>query len=81
MAVKAIKAKRKTGRSAATRRKRTKAQEEADFEALLTRIENDPDAPLIAKDLVPLMRERAERARSGEPYLTIEQIQEELGRE
>ena len=77
MAVKAIKARQKTGRSAATRRKRTKAQAEADFEALMTRIENDPNAPLIAKEIVAVLRERD---KSGEPYLTIEQIQAELGR-
>jgi hypothetical protein len=80
MSVKAVKTKRKDG-SATAKRKRTIAQQEADFEALLTKIENDPDAPLIAKELVPLMRERRERAKQGEPYLTIEQIQEELGRE
>ncbi len=80
MSVKTVKAKKKKG-TAAAKRKRTKAQEEADFEALLIKIENDPDAPPIARALAPLIRERMKCARSGEePYLTIEQIQEELGR-
>jgi len=79
MAVKAIKAKKKNGTAA--KRKRTKAQEESDFEARLIIIENDPNAPLITRELASLLRERMERAKSGkEPYLTIEQIQEELGR-
>jgi hypothetical protein len=77
MSTKAVKAKRKNGRSAA-KRSRTKAQEAADFEALLIRIVNDPDAPAIAKGLAAL---RLERNKSGEPYLTIEQIQAELGRD
>lgn len=76
MAVKANKTKHRNGRPA-TKEKRTKAQEAADLEALLTKIENDPNAPLIAKELAALRRERD---RSGEPYLTIEQIQAELGR-
>ncbi|MGH9846628.1 MAG: hypothetical protein ACREEM_48635 [Blastocatellia bacterium] len=77
MSVKAVKAKRKNGRPAG-KDKRARAQEELDFEALMTKIENDPDAPLIAKDLVPLLRERA---KTGEPYLTIEQIMAELERD
>lgn len=76
MSVKTAKAKHKNGQAAA-KRKRTKAQEAADFEAYLTSIVNDPDAPLIAKELAAL---RLERDKSGEPYLTIEQIQAELGR-
>lgn len=78
MAVKTIKSKQKTGRSAGTKRKRTKAQEEADFEALLTRIVNDPDAPQIAKELAAL---RLKRDKTGAPYLTIEQIMAELERD
>jgi hypothetical protein len=77
MSVKTVKAKKKKGR-AAVKRKRTKAQEAADFEAYLIRIINDPDAPQIAKELAAL---RLERDKSGEPYLTIEQIQAELGRD
>ena len=76
MSTKAVKAKRKNGNQAA-KQKRTKAQQAADFEALLTRIVNDPDAPPIAKGLAAL---RLERDKSGEPYLTIEQIRAELGR-
>lgn len=76
MSTKAAKAKRKNGQPAA-RQKRTKDREAADFEAMLIRIINDPDAPLIAKELAAL---RLERDKSGEPYLTIEQIQAELGR-
>jgi len=77
MGVKAVKAKRKNGRSAG-KDKRAKAREELDVEALMTRIENDPDAPPIAKDLVSLLRERD---KTGEPYLTIEQIMAELERD
>lgn len=80
MSVKTAKTKHKNGRKngrAAIKQKRTKAQEKADYEALMTRIENDPNAPLIAKEMVALARERD---KSGEPYLTIEQIQAELGR-
>lgn len=77
MSVKTFKAKRKKGRTA-VKRKRTKAQEAADFEAYLIRIINDPDAPQIAKELAAL---RLERDKSGEPYITVEQMWEELGRE
>ncbi len=77
MIVKTVKAKKKKRRTA-VKRKRTKAQEAADFEALLTKIVNDPDAPQIAKELAAL---RLERDKSGEPYITIEQMWEELGRE
>ncbi len=80
MSVKAAKAKSKNSTSVLKRR-RAKTQEELDFEAELIRIENDPNATPMAKTLAPLMRERIELACSGEePYLTIEQIQEELGR-
>jgi hypothetical protein len=77
MSVKAVKAKRKNGRTVA-KDKRAKAREELDVEALMTKIENDPDAPAIAKELVALRRERD---KSGEPYLTIEQIMAELERD
>ncbi len=79
MSVKTVKAKKKKGTAAAKRKrmKRTKAREAADFEAYLIGIINDPNAPLIAKEMAAL---RLERDRSGEPYLTIEQVQEELGR-
>jgi hypothetical protein len=80
MSVKTVKAKKKN-RTGAAKKKRTKTQVESDFEARLISVENDPNAPLIARELAPLIRERMRRARSGEePYLTIEQIQEELGR-
>jgi len=77
MSVKTVKAKRKKG-TAAAKRKRTKAQNAAGFESLLTKIVNDPDAPQIAKELAAL---RLERDKSGEPYLTIEQIMAELERD
>lgn len=76
MVVKAVKAKRKTGRASANG-KRKKIVEELNGEDLMTQIENDPNAPLIAKELVAILRERD---KSGEPYLTIEEIQAELGR-
>jgi hypothetical protein len=76
MAVKASKTKHRNGRPAA-KGKRTKAQEDAAAERLMTKIENDPHSPPIAKEIVALLRERD---KSGEPYLTIEQIQAELGR-
>ena len=77
MAVKAVKAKRKNGHTAAKGRRKS-GLKESDVEALMTEIENDPDAPLIAKDVVAYWRVRDN---SAEPYLTIEQIQEELGRD
>ena len=77
MSVKTSKAKKRKVTTAA-KRKRTKAQVAADFEAYLIRIINDPEAPLIARELAAL---RLERDKSGEPYLTIEQIQAELGRD
>ena len=52
-------------------------QTKADAEALMAKIENDPNAPLIAKEAVAFRRQREQ---SGEPYLTIEQIMEGLGR-
>lgn len=76
MVVKAVKVKRKTGRASANG-KRKKIVEELNGEDLMTQIENDPNAPLIAKELVAILRERD---KSGEPYLTIEEIQAELGR-
>lgn len=76
MSVKANKTKPSNERPAA-KGKRTKAQEAADLEALMIKIENDPNSPLIAKEIVALLRKRD---KSGEPYLTIEQIQAELGR-
>ena len=77
MAVKTVKAKHKKVSSAVNGKAATKIQAALDYEALLTEIENDPDAPLIAKEAVAYRRIRD---RSGEPYLTIEQIQAELGR-
>lgn len=77
MSVKTVKAKRKKT-AAPAQRKRTKGQQAADFEAYLLSIINDPNAPEIAKGLAAL---RLERDKSGEPYLTIEQIQAELGRD
>lgn len=74
--VKAVKANRKNGRPT-VKRKRVKTKDELDFEAQLIEIEHDPNATPMAKALAPLLRERIE---SGEPYLTIEQIMEELGR-
>lgn len=50
---------------------------EADAEAWLLEVENDPKASPLAKELVAFIRDRA---KSGEPYLTIEQIMDELGR-
>ncbi len=76
MAMKAVKVKRKNGRPT-IKGKRTKTKEEREFEARLIKIENDPNATPMAKALAPLLRARME---SGEPYLTIEQIMEELGR-
>lgn len=76
MAIKASKTRHSNGRPA-TKGKRTKVQEKIAAEALMTKIENDPQSPLIAKEIVALLRERD---KSGEPYLTIEQIQAELGR-
>ena len=75
-AVKAAKAIRQNGQPAA-KGKRAKSKEELDYEALLTKIENDPNAPPIAKIAAAYARERD---KSGEPYLTIEQIFEQLGR-
>ena len=77
MSVKAAKAKHKNGQ-ASSERKRSKAEKIADYEALMARIENDPNAPLIAKEMVAIARQRD---KNGEPYLTIEQIQAELGRD
>ncbi|HMV48048.1 MAG TPA: hypothetical protein PLQ88_14015 [Blastocatellia bacterium] len=45
---------------------------------ILSEIENDPNAPPIAKGLVALRRKRDQ---SGEPYITIEQMWKELERE
>ena len=77
MGVKAVKVKSKNGRHT-SKAKRAPKQAEQRVEALMTKIENDPNAPLMAKELVALLRERD---KSGEPYLTIEQIQAELGRD
>jgi len=77
MSVKAVKAKRKNGRSVG-KDKRARAREELDAEALMREIENDPNAPAIARELVALRRERD---KTGEPYLTIEQIMAELERD
>jgi hypothetical protein len=77
MAVRAIKPKPKTRRGRG-RYDPMRIQTEADAEALMAEIENDPNATLMAKELVALLRERD---KSGEPYLTIEQIQAELGRD
>jgi hypothetical protein len=52
-------------------------QTKADAEALMAEIETDPHAPLIAKEAVAFRRQREQ---GDEPYLTIEQIMEELGR-
>ncbi len=76
MNTKATKAKRKNG-PAALNGSQVKTQEELDFDALLTRIENDPDAHWALKEMATLRRKRDA---SGEPYLTIEQIMAELGR-
>lgn len=50
---------------------------EADAEAWILEVENDPNASPLAKELVAFIRDRA---KSGVPYLTIEQIMAELGR-
>jgi hypothetical protein len=73
---KPVKAKRRNKRPS-VKGKRAKTKEELEYEALMTEIENDPDAPLIAKQAVAY---RLGRDKSGEPYLTIEQIFEQLGR-
>ena len=77
MAVRAIKPKTKTRRGRGKYDPR-RIQTKADAEALMAEIENDPNATLMAKELVALLRERD---KSGAPYLTIEQIQAELGRD
>ena len=77
MAVKALKASSKNGKPA-TRKTAVQKEAELAFAALLTQIENDPDAAPMAKGMVPFLRQRM---KSGEPYLTIEQIQAELGRD
>ena len=74
--VKAAKTIRQNGRPT-VKSKSAKDKEELDYEALMTKIENDPNAPPIAKIAVAYARERD---KSGEPYLTIEQIFEQLGR-
>ncbi len=84
MAVKTVKA-GKAGKAVkperngrpAVKGKPVKSSKELDYEALLTKIENDPNAPPIAKIAAAYARERD---KSGEPYLTIEQIFEQLGR-
>lgn len=76
MAVRAVKPKAKTGRKLSKYDpNRIKTAEDA--EAFLVEIENDPNATQVAKDLVAFIRKRA---KSKEPYLTIEQIMAELGR-
>ncbi len=77
MSTKAVKATRKDRRSA-MKQNRTKAQEAGDLEALLIGIINNPDAPRALKQMAVL---RLERDKSSAPYLTIEQIQAELGRD
>lgn len=74
MAVRAIKPKTRRGRG---KYDPLRIQTKEDAEALMAEIENDPNAPLIAKEAVAFRRQREQ---SGEPYLTIEQIMEELGR-
>lgn len=76
MAVKAVKAKHNNGQPA-VKGKRGKQRKAIEAEALYASIENDPNAPLIAKEVVAYRRARE---KSGEPYLTIEQLWEELGR-
>ncbi len=49
----------------------------ADAEAFMVMIENDPEASPFSKEMVAFARERD---KSGEPYLTIEEILAELGR-
>ncbi len=76
-ATKTVKAIRQNGHPVA-KGKRAKTKDELDYEALMARIENDPNAPPIAKVAAAYRRERD---KSGEPYLTIEQIFEQLGRQ
>jgi hypothetical protein len=52
-------------------------QTNEDAEAFLREIESDPNASTVAKDLVAFLRKRD---KSGEPYMTIEEIMVELGR-
>ncbi|HMX24781.1 MAG TPA: hypothetical protein PKC13_04070 [Blastocatellia bacterium] len=80
MAVSAAKAKRKNGTASANenRKKAAKAAKEMNPNTILSEIENDPNAPPIAKGLVALRRKRDQ---SGEPYITIEQMWKELERE
>jgi hypothetical protein len=77
MAVRAIKPKPKNRRGRG-KHDPMRIQTKEDAEALMAEIENDPNATPMAKELVALLRERD---KSGEPYLTIEQIQAELGRD
>lgn len=81
MGVKTIK-KRKTKPLSAVRkparRKREDAERTFDLEALLARIENDPTLSATIKEIAALRRQRDE---SGEPYLSIEQVLAEVGRD
>ena len=76
MAVKAVKTKTRN-RLVATQPP-TKALEEVNIQTWMDQVENDPNAPPIAKDVVAYWRSRD---KSGEPYLTVEEILLELGRE
>ena len=77
MAVKALKARPQNGQPAPKKTQSQKAAEMA-FEVLLAEIENDPNAAPMAKGMIPFLRQRM---KSGASYLTIEQIQAELGRD
>lgn len=74
MAVKAMQAKNKSRQLP----KRSKKQGEPDVAALYAKIENDPNAPQALKAIVEYRRKRE---KTGEPYLTIEQILAELERD
>ncbi|MBI1765423.1 MAG: hypothetical protein HYR56_28740 [Acidobacteria bacterium] len=73
---KAAKAIRQNGRPPG-KRKRAKTKDESELEARLLAALSDPQTTPMMKALAPFLLARLE---SGEPYLTIEQIQEQLGR-
>ena len=77
MAVSATKAKRKNGQ-ASDGGSPKKSAKELNPNSILSEIENDPNAPQIAKGLVALRRKRDQ---NGKPYITLEQMWKELERE
>jgi hypothetical protein len=76
MPLKAAKAKPRNGHKP-SKQKKIKTKAEQEYEARLLAIIDDPDATPMIKGLAPLL---IERLNSNEPYLTIEQILDEVGR-